>query len=766
MPASTSKKRKNASASDTRWRITSLVFVFLLVLGSLYLAFPPQEKINQGLDIQGGLSVVMSAQTTDGSTPTTEQMELSKSIIEERVNALGASETVVQIQGDDQILVQIPGMSDSQQALATIGKTGVLEFARLDSFTDEEVRDTIDSGGYMTVSSNTKDAYVSEGGTTYDLGTTEYEHMSVEAGTYTPMFTGDHIKNVSISRESDVSANYAVDVELDDVGAAAFAQASKDLVGDHGKIVIILDGQVNSAPAVQSEILDGRVQITGDYDLDGAKALQTVLNSGSLPVSFTYEQATTVGPTLGQGELQAGVLAMLLGLALVMIYLLFFYKGYGLLTAANMIVFAIIYLGILAGLSALGAFSLSLAGIAGVILAIGMAADSSILVIERFKEEIKEGRSVKAASISGVRHAIITSVDADVVSLISAVALFLFATSTIKGFGLTLGIGILCDLFVMIFFKAPLVRLLAPKVMRDHPAFWGLKYSLQLGDVRTGGNNYIPPEAVKAANAERKEKLIAAKKAEKEAKAAEKQHEKEVKERMAEREREMKEREKARKEREKARQAEAEAAEKEAEKVVDEVIDEVAEEAEAVETEAVEQVVEETSEAVTETDAAEEVVEETAEEVAEEPADELVEEATEAVEETAAEAAEEAAPESETEPEPEPEPEPAEEEPEPAEAEPEPEPEVEVDPAEAHPDVREHTAAEIAEIISHTDKFVPAPKKETVKPEDGLSYAGPGDEGQPSHTATAGGEAGPKMNRAQRRAAAKAQRKGKNKRKK
>ena len=229
MSASTQKKRKNASATETRWRVTSLVIVFLLAVGALYLAFPPQEKINQGLDIQGGLSVVMSAHTTDGSAVTTEQMELSKTIIEDRVNALGASEATVQIQGDDQILVQIPGMSDSQQALATIGKTGVLEFARLDSFTDDEVREAIDSGNYLTASSDTKKAYVSEGGTTYDLGTTEYDHMSVEGGTYTPMFTGDHITDVGISRASDVSADYAVDVTLDDVGAAAFAEAAAEV---------------------------------------------------------------------------------------------------------------------------------------------------------------------------------------------------------------------------------------------------------------------------------------------------------------------------------------------------------------------------------------------------------------------------------------------------------------------------------------------------------------------------------------------------------
>ncbi|MEF9924937.1 MAG: protein translocase subunit SecD, partial [Raoultibacter sp.] len=463
-------KKKRAQSGDRR-NIWLLVVMTLLVVGSVFMFMPPQEKINQGLDIQGGLSVVLTAKSDTGAAVSAEDMEKSRAIIESRVNALGASEATVQMQGADQVLVQIPGLSDTQQALDTIGKTGQLEFARLDSFTDEEVKTKIEKG-----------EYAGEGTITDALGNSfpsgKQQYLAVEPGTYTPVVTGADITRVNIDKESETSSNYSVNIELNAAGTQAFAAASKDLVADHGKIVIILDNEVQSAPAVQSEIPDGKVAITGGYTIDEAKNLQTVLESGSLPVSFEYAQSQTVGPTLGQDALRSGVLVAGIGLLLVMLYLLFFYRGLGLLTAAAMAIFAVLYLGILGTLSHFGLFSLSLAGIAGIVLTIGMAADSSILTLERFREEIRMGRSVRAASITGVRHAIQTSIDADLVTLVSALTLFFLATASVKGFGLTLAIGIACDIVMMLLFKAPLIRLLAPGSIRKHPGFWGTKDSV------------------------------------------------------------------------------------------------------------------------------------------------------------------------------------------------------------------------------------------------------------------------------------------------
>lgn len=465
-----SSKNRSAQSAPARRNLWLLIATIVLVLGSIFLFMPPQDRINQGLDIQGGLSVVLSANSTDGSDVSSDDMEKSRSIIESRVNALGASEAVVQLQGDNQILVQIPGISDTQEALNTIGKTGKLEFARLDSFTDADVAKKIDAGAYMTQKTAT-DAY----GTTLPTGESELAGMTVEPGTYTPIVTGDDIERITVDRASETSADYAVNLALNSEGGKAFAEASTDLAPTKGKIVIILDGVVQSAPAVQSAIPDGRVSITGNYTLDEAKSLQTVLESGSLPIDFEFEQAQTVGPTLGQDALHSGVLVAAVGLLLVMLYLLVFYRGLGFITAAAMLVFAALYLGILAGLSRLGLFSLSLAGIAGIVLTIGMAADSSILTLERFREEIRMGRSVRAASITGVRHGILTSIDADLVTLVSALTLFFLASASVKGFGLTLALGIFCDIVMMLLFKAPIIRLLAPRLIARHPGFWGVK---------------------------------------------------------------------------------------------------------------------------------------------------------------------------------------------------------------------------------------------------------------------------------------------------
>lgn len=506
MATTTAKKGKKPDTSKKR-RIWALIVTAILIVGSLAIAFPPQDKINQGLDIKGGLSVVLAAKADDGQQITQEDMEKAKSIIESRVNALGASEATVQVQGADQILVQIPGLSDSSAALATIGKTGVLEFARLDSFTDDEVKDNIDSGNIIDYgSADTPSGDAPTGALQGLVDLSDAKHITVESGTYEPLFTGDHITQVTIGKESDTSQYYSVNLRLDQQASKAFADASTDLLPTNGKIVILLDGEVNSAPAIQSAITTGEVSITGNYTIEDARALQTVLDSGSLPVSFTYEQSQTVGPTLGQGELAAGLLAMLIGIIVVMVYLIVFYRGFGLIPAANMVVFTIVYLGVLGALSAAGLFSLSLAGIAGIILSIGMTADSVILAIEKVKEEIKEGRSVKSAAQSGVKHALITSVDADVVSLITAIALFAFATSSIKGFGLTLALGIICDILVMFVFVTPLIRLLAPSAMRYHPEFWGIKYALELGDVRTGSHNYLDPDEAREMREEKRER--------------------------------------------------------------------------------------------------------------------------------------------------------------------------------------------------------------------------------------------------------------------
>jgi preprotein translocase subunit SecD/SecD/SecF fusion protein len=240
----------------------------------------------------------------------------------------------------------------------------------------------------------------------------------------------------------------------------------------------VLDGVVNSAPAVQSVIEEGKVSITGNFTLEDAKGLKTVLDSGSLPVTLGYSESRVVGPTLGQDSLNQGVFAIGIGVAIVVVYLFVFYRGLGILTRGSLGVFAVLYLGILALLSHFGAFALTLPGLAGIVLTTGSAADSSILVLERFREEIRMGRSIKNAAVSGAKHGIMTSLDADAVQMVAALALFFVAVGSVKGFGLTLALGIVCDVVTMFCFKAPALRLLALKAIPNNPKFWGVSQDL------------------------------------------------------------------------------------------------------------------------------------------------------------------------------------------------------------------------------------------------------------------------------------------------
>lgn len=449
-----SRSKRRGSGIDVKKNAGVLIALVIVLIVCAVASTPLGEKITQGLDLQGGVSVVMTASKTNGEAVTSEEMAQATTIVQNRVNSLGASEATVQQQGQNSILVQIPGATDPQQALETIGKTGLLEFVNLYDIKDVDTLKAIQSG---------------------------QEHVKLKPGTYTAFMTGDSIKSVSIGKESDTSAYYSVNLRLDGAGSEKFKQETQELAPIKGAIAIVLDGVVNSAPRVQNVIPNGEVSITGGYSLKGAQSMKTILDSGSLPINLNYSESHVVGPTLGQESLRQGLMAIAAGLILVAIYLFLFYKGMGLLTFGSLVAFAVIYLGILAGLSHLGVFALSLPGIAGIVLTIGMAADSSILVLERFREELRMGHSIRTSSINGVRHGIGTSIDADVVSLVSALALFAIAIGPVKGFGLTLALGIVCDIITMFCFKGPCLRLLALKPLKKHPGFWGIKRDLEEG---------------------------------------------------------------------------------------------------------------------------------------------------------------------------------------------------------------------------------------------------------------------------------------------
>lgn len=474
-PKSSKPKKKGKGRRrmpDDMRRYAGTLLVLLVVLAVCVVGFTPvDQKITQGLDIQGGISVIMTASKPDGSAVSESDMDSAVTIVTNRVNSLGASEATVQRQGTDQILIQIPGATDAQAAIDTMGTTGTLEFVDLNDISDQGAIYRIESGE---------------------------TDIALAPGTYTAFMTGDEIQSVSIGQASTGSAYYAVNLHLNSEGTKAFADVTSILAPTNGRIAILLDGVVQSAPAVQVPITSGDVSITGNYTLADAQEFKTVLESGALPVTLEYSESSFVGPTLGQDSLAQGLVAVVVGFALILAYLLFFYRGLGLVTAGALVTFGIVYLGIFALLSANGLFALSLPGLAGIVLTIGMAADSSILVLERFREELRAGKSVRTASVSGSKHGIGTALDAGVVSLISALGLFFLTTGSVRGFGLTLALGVLCSFFTLLCFTTPALRLLGRYSIEDHPGFWGVAEDIEEGR----GENALRAGSVKGGGAD------------------------------------------------------------------------------------------------------------------------------------------------------------------------------------------------------------------------------------------------------------------------
>lgn len=426
--------------------LLAIVGLIVLLVGAVWAFWPLNTTIRQGLDLKGGLSVILTPKKAADAAA----MQRALTIMQSRVNGLGVSEATVQLENENQaILVQIPGKTDTQAALKALGSTGQLEFvevASLDATTQAQVKD-----GYV-----------------------------FKEGTYKAFMTGDVITAANAAASTNqLKPGYVVNMSFNATGTAIWATVTTRNAPTQGRIAILLDHRVVSAPAVQDAITGGQTEISGSFTADQARTLAAILESGALPVDLQFSQTEVVGPTLGQDALVKGITAALIGLAIVALYLAFYYRGFGVLAWLSLGSFAIVYLGVLAILSRAGQYALSLPGIAGIVLSIGLAADTSILIFERFKEEMAMGRTPRTSAKAGTKHAILTSLDADAVTFASAIPLFIFAIGPVKGFALTLMIGIICDLTVAMLFTRPMVILLAESVVAKMPALFGVKGGTQ-----------------------------------------------------------------------------------------------------------------------------------------------------------------------------------------------------------------------------------------------------------------------------------------------
>ncbi len=455
-----------------------LILVAVLLGIAAWLAFPIQ-KTNLGLDLQGGLSVVLEGQSTATNPLSDEKMSQALKIIQDRVNRLGVAEPEIQRQGADKISVQLPGIDNPDQALQVIGKTAVLEF--------------FDVKQFATPYASQAEALAAAGVTSIDQlpAGTEIVHWSPDGGnssdqwfvvTTPPALTGSALSKAQWTYDQNNQPK--VDMEFNAEGATKFQEITKkmaettQITGEEQRLAIVLDGEVSSAPRVLEEIAGGKAEITGKFTVDEAKNLALVLNTGSLPIELKAVSQSSIGAILGKAALNQALIAGAVGLLLVMIFMIAYYRLLGVVASIALIIYGVLFIGILNGIGV----TMTLPGIAGMILTLGMAVDANVLIFARMRDEVAAGKTIQAATSAGFKKAFRAVFDCNMTTIITAVILFWAASGSIKGFALTLGIGVALSMFTAVLVTRSMLSLLSgwkpfrnPKLLGLHVRAKGLR---------------------------------------------------------------------------------------------------------------------------------------------------------------------------------------------------------------------------------------------------------------------------------------------------
>jgi len=363
----------------------------------------------------------------------TDSTDRALEIIRNRIDALGVTEPVIQKAGEDCILIQLPGIKDPERAIEIIGKTALLEFKLVDD--DNKLLDQALSGnvpeGYEVAYLVRKDERgIRQQGPALLL--------KKEAE-----LNGSGLKDAYIGIDSNGFPE--VRLEFNREGAKKFARVTGTNI--EKRLAIVLDGRVQSAPVIKDCISGGKAQITGRFTMDEAKDLAIVLRAGALPAKLSIIQKRIVGPSLGRDSIQKGATSAFLGTILVLLFMVIYYAGSGMIANFALFINILIIFAVLAFFKA----TLTLPGIAGIALTIGMAVDANVLIFERIREELKIRKTIRSSIDAGYERALVTIVDSNLTTVIAAFILFLFGTGSIKGFGLTLTVGILANIFTAVF---------------------------------------------------------------------------------------------------------------------------------------------------------------------------------------------------------------------------------------------------------------------------------------------------------------------------
>src|SRR5438874_7948623 len=421
-----------ATEQGLRKRLLATTLVLLLVIFSIVTIWPPQKKIALGLDIQGGTSFLI--RLVPGDKPITKGMlDQAVEVIRKRVDVFGVSEPIISPVGSDRILVQIPGLDTAkiQEARDQLSRVAKLEFRLVYPDNGERLRE-IDGGKQVIPPEFRIETYKMprEGEKPVE------ERLLVKKKAD---LSGEHVSNAGASYEKD---GWVVHLRFDAEGAKQFGNITAANV--HHRFAIVLDGIIQSAPVIQDAIYGGDAQITGRFTEEEARGLASVLqNPLQTPVSI--EEALSVSPTLGLDSIRASILAGLVGLAITLVCVLVYYRFAGLIACLALLINIVLLIGSFQLIP--GGVVLTLPGIAGIILTIGLAVDASVLIYERLREELALGKSLQVALQSAYQKAFSSIFDANVTTLITATILFWKATGPVRGFAIALTLGILASLF-------------------------------------------------------------------------------------------------------------------------------------------------------------------------------------------------------------------------------------------------------------------------------------------------------------------------------
>jgi preprotein translocase subunit SecD len=508
----------NATVKSARKSLTWLLVIIFSLVGLLAVGSLSDENASftpkLALDLQGGTQIILSPLLLDGAEVTVEQLDQAVSIIRQRVDASGVSESQVITQGDRNIIVSIPGIPD-ENTLKLIKASAKLEFRAVLVTSVGTPTSSLDLGAEAGAGLEGSDGSLDEPLVTEEPAASvpnaaptspsdlnwispelqkEYDELDcasqfrepgqVDDATM-PLVTCDvdgfakfilgpvevegsrisDASNGTVQSQTGASTNtWAVNLDFDGVGTEAFGAVTQRLFPlsePQNQFAITLDGFVITAPATQAVITNGSAQITGNFDRDSSKVLADQLKYGSLPIGFEVESQENISATLGSEQLTNGLIAGLIGLILVVIYSAFQYRGLAIVTVGSLLIAGLLVYLFIAVLSWRQGYRLSLAGVAGLIVAIGITVDSFIVYFERVRDEIREGRNLEVAVENAWKRAIRTILASDAVSFTAATTLFLLTVGNVRGFAFTLGLTTIVDLMVVLLFTHPLLKLLA-----------------------------------------------------------------------------------------------------------------------------------------------------------------------------------------------------------------------------------------------------------------------------------------------------------------